>query len=210
LRSTFDSCGILHCIRHLVHILRLCTSLLVNTPLPLEVPECTNQRLPEAHDIARPRQYLRFSSLHRPSPLATQQRINNMSAASLDLARWRASEVVLLDIGKSSHLHRCSSPLRHHVFCGENHCTQHPAPADLCDACDHPPVGLAWSGQQAFRAQHTEYKKEFMASGSRCLAALSRALATPAFCPRHCNTPASPHVSAAHPSMPATVTRPSC
>jgi hypothetical protein len=207
LHSTFDSCGILHCIRHLLHILQLCTSLLVNTPLPIEVPECTNQRLSEAHHIARPRQYLRFSSLHRPSPLATQQTINNMSAASLDLARWRASEVVLLDIGKSSHLHCCSSPLRHHVSCGENDCTQPPPTfAMRCMRSSGGWPGLVWPTS----IRSTAYKKELMASGSRCLAALSRALATPAFCPRHCNNPASPHVSAAHPSMPATVTRPSC
>jgi hypothetical protein len=122
-----------------------------------------------------------ISSLHRSSPLATQQTIiNNMSAASLDLERWRASEVVLLDIGKSSHLH-CSSPLRHHLLLRRERLQ--PAPANLCDACNHPARGMVWSGQQPSRAQHTSRCRWFALS--RC--PLPSAC-YPSFCSRHGNS----------------------
>jgi hypothetical protein len=106
-----------------------------------------------------------------PSPLFTagnSTNNHNMSAASLHPARWRASEVVLLDIGESRTALLESSvpptqPESRAIAISLRH---------LCDACDRP---LRCSGQQPSETQQATR------SDSSCLAAHSRALvaATP-------------------------------
>lgn len=129
------------------------------------------------HTISRDTAISEISALHRSSPPATQQTNkqtnNNMPPVSLDLERWRASEVVLLDIGKSMRLH-CSSPLCATILLRRERlqpslhqplsCMQ-PSGARLGLASNHP--------------KHSRQQRRDLRSGSRCVAALSRALATP-------------------------------
>jgi hypothetical protein len=101
------------------------------------------------------------------SPLFTARNstVNNMCAASLDLERWRASEVVLLDIGKSP----ASAPAR--VLCTTTTLLRRerlqPASTNRCNARNAPVAGLASNRQETAR------------SGSRCVATHSQALLAP-------------------------------
>jgi hypothetical protein len=124
-------------------------------------------------------------SLHRPSPLATQQPLISMTAASLDIERWQASEVVLLDIGKSAQLH-CSTSLYHHQLRRER---LQPAPTNRRDARNLPVAGLASN-------QPKHSRQEAAHSGSRCVAAHSRALATPGSA--HATAVLAIHMSQSH------------
>jgi hypothetical protein len=133
-----------------------------------EVPECANQRWPEAHQIAIHNNIRDFFA----SPLFTARTsttVNNMCAASLDLERWRASEVVLLDIGKSLQRHLLE-------FCTTTTLLRRerlqPASTNHCNARNPPVAGLA--------SNHPKHsRQEAVRSGSRCVAAHSRALLAP-------------------------------
>jgi hypothetical protein len=135
---------------------QLCTSLLVYytaTSSAFDVPNCpTNQRWPQAHQVA----ISEIFSLHRSSPLATQQEINNMSAATLNLEQWRASEVVLLDIGKSLCLH-CSSPLCHHCLLRRDRLQQ--ASTNLAIHACNLPTGVVWSGLASNHPKHSRQRR---------------------------------------------------
>jgi hypothetical protein len=122
-----------------------------------------------------------ISSLHRPSPLATQQPLTSMATASLDIERWQASEVVLLDIGKSAHLH-CSSSLYHRL-------RREPLQPASTNRRNLRVLGLASN-----QAKHS--RQETARSGSHCLAAHSRALATPGSA--HATAVLAIHMSQSH------------
>jgi hypothetical protein len=185
---------------------RLCTSLLVNTPLPIEVPECTNQRLSEAHHIARPRQYLRFlrftaphrSRLNResttclPHPLISSDGgPRSLCCSTLVSLRIRTARVLL-----------CATTFRRRQR------LQPALPRQPLRWMHATIWRLGWSG---LASKHSEHSIQERVDGFWFALSLpfpERLL--PQLLAHATATPASPHVSAAHLSMPATVTRPPC
>jgi hypothetical protein len=161
-----------------------------------EVPECTNQRLPEAHQICHTQQYqrlLRFTALHR------LQR-NNQSTTCVphplivsDGERPRLCCLTLVSFRNCT----CSSSLYNH----------HPPAARTTATSLHQPLRCTqrsggWSGQQPSEAQQTGDCALWFAL---CCCAFPGA-SYPRFCSRHCDS-GHPHVSITHLPTPAPVTR---
>jgi hypothetical protein len=109
------------CAQHLVSTTPLCFEVLV-----LRFAPVNGQARHTTPKDAGSRRYSRKFSLHRCSPPCTQQqRINTatMTGASLDTARWKDAEVVLLDIGKS----HCCSRVRYRLQPASTHFAMHAA-----------------------------------------------------------------------------------
>lgn len=137
--------------------------------------QCTSQRLMHSHE-SRLASMSEISPTHRSSPLATQQTPVNMSAASLDVSRWKASEVVLLDIGKF--MQPPLESIKHTTLARE--CLRARTSAtSLADACSPP------ARRSSQRRRDTTDKEP--RAGLLCLALLFPGACDPRFCSRHCD-----------------------
>jgi hypothetical protein len=153
------------CAQHLVSTTPLCFEVLVSRFAPVN-----GQARHTTPKHAGSRRYSRKFSLLRCSPPCTQQqRINTatMTGASLDTARWKDAEVVLLDIGKS----HCCSRVRYRWYGTRTTATSlHPLSRCMQPRC----LDFRRSRQSAMSSTRVE----FLRSSGRY----------PRFCVRHYNS----------------------